>query len=105
MVFAALAATQREAIYADDPVLHFVHSFAYGSAIPPQLSFGQPLTTWEQGLHRPRHEHAARAALELLGCVQQQRFDFLGQFHPRSSKKLFLLEYTIRVSRSSLKDA
>jgi len=90
MVFAVLAPTQPKAIHAGDPMRRFVHSFADGSAIPPQLSFGQPLTAFAQSSHYPGHEHAARAALEILRCLQQQHFDFLGQFHARPSASVFL---------------
>ncbi len=65
MLFAALAPTQLEAIHADNPVCHFVLSLTDRPAIPPQLSFGEPLAAFAQRLHRPRHKHAPRAALEV----------------------------------------
>src|SRR5437773_2713525 len=85
MLFAALAATRGERIDTDDPALHLVHAFAHGPAIPPQLSFGEPLATRAQGLNRPRHKYSAGAALERLGCIQEQFFDCVSQFHRRSS--------------------
>src|SRR6266516_7058396 len=95
MVFATLATTQLEAINAGEPLFHLPLPFADGLAIPAQLSVSQPLTAFAQGLHCSRHEHAPRAPLKVLGCVPQQRFDFLRQFHHGSSKKSFLVQYII----------
>src|SRR5437763_22268 len=95
MLFAALASTPAEGIDTDNPALDFVHPFADGDTIPSQFTFGTSLASFAQCLNRASHEHAQSTPFEILGRVQQQGFDFLGQFHHLSSKSLFSPEYTI----------
>src|SRR6266478_5725632 len=79
--FAALAASRGEGIDADDPSLQLVHPLTDRPAIPAQLPFSQPLTSFTQGLNRPGHKQAAGTAFERLSCLHQQVFDCLCQFH------------------------
>src|SRR5579859_4820920 len=90
MLFTALAATQREAIYTDYPSLHLLHPFTDRSTIPTQLALGKPLATFAQGLNCPCHKHPARTAFRCFRCLHQQLFDLLSEFHLLASKIFFL---------------
>src|SRR2546421_10841796 len=48
------------------------------------------IAAFTQGFHCSCHKPSSCAAIEILGRVQQQCFDLLGQFHQRPSKKTFL---------------
>src|SRR5882762_3411192 len=71
-----------------------MHPLANRLATPPQLPLSSAGPTWAQCFHRTCLKQTTRTSFELLGCLDQQVLQLLGQFHlfPPNRQSL---EYTI----------
>src|ERR1700730_2011161 len=71
-----------------------MHPLTNGLATPTQLSLSSAGPTWAQGFHRACLKQVTRTSFELLGCLDQQVLQLLGQFHLFPPNRPSL-EYTI----------